>query len=84
MLNEHVGSISNDITPWVGTIAKQDIGLWVDYALLLLLGGVPWHSYFQRVSGLITSLMRIIISITIRIPALLYSIVELNHAQMID
>jgi len=50
LTNEHVGSIANDVTPWIGSIARQDSGLWADYALLLLLGGVPWQCYFQRVN----------------------------------
>ncbi len=52
LTNEHVGSIANDVTPWIGSIARQDSGLWADYALLLLLGGVPWQCYFQRVNTL--------------------------------
>lgn len=48
-MNEHVASIANDVTPWMGTIAKQDVGLWLDLALLLVFGGVPWQAYFQRV-----------------------------------
>ena len=30
-------------------------GVWVDYAFLLLLGGVPWQCYYQRVLSSKTS-----------------------------
>ncbi|XP_007902637.1 high-affinity choline transporter 1-like [Callorhinchus milii] len=35
--------------PWLGTINSQDIFTWLDNFLLLMLGGVPWQVYFQRV-----------------------------------
>ena len=34
---------------WLGTVEHHEWGVWVDTALLCLLGGVPWQSYFQRV-----------------------------------
>ncbi|XP_060625685.1 high affinity choline transporter 1 [Anolis sagrei] len=35
--------------PWLGTIKTPDIFIWVDNFLLLILGGIPWQAYFQRV-----------------------------------
>lgn len=34
---------------WVGTIKKEDIGEWIDTMLLLILGGIPWQGYMQRI-----------------------------------
>ncbi|CAH1793547.1 unnamed protein product [Owenia fusiformis] len=34
---------------WIGTLETQDIGIWIDSALLLTFGGIPWQVYFQRV-----------------------------------
>merc|ERR1719318_2147113 len=38
------------LTPaWYGSVADHEWGEWVDYALLCLMGGIPWQCYFQRV-----------------------------------
>ncbi|XP_019644004.1 PREDICTED: high-affinity choline transporter 1-like isoform X1 [Branchiostoma belcheri] len=34
---------------WYGTWDTTYTGVWIDYALLLMCGGVPWQVYFQRV-----------------------------------
>uniref|UniRef100_H2YD71 Uncharacterized protein n=1 Tax=Ciona savignyi TaxID=51511 RepID=H2YD71_CIOSA len=34
---------------WLGTWDINSTGLWIDSALLLLFGGIPWQVYFQRV-----------------------------------
>ena len=34
---------------WLGSVQRHEWGVWLDTALLCLLGGVPWQSYFQRV-----------------------------------
>ncbi|XP_078494543.1 high-affinity choline transporter 1 [Ciona intestinalis] len=34
---------------WLGTWDISTTGLWIDSALLLLFGGIPWQVYFQRV-----------------------------------
>ena len=40
--------LSDEVTPaWYGEVAAQDWGVWVDYAFLLLLGGIPWQCYYQ-------------------------------------
>lgn len=36
-------------TGWVGHIASDRWGVWVDVYLLLIFGGIPWQVYFQRV-----------------------------------
>lgn len=38
-----------DIPAWYGQVATKDWGVWIDYAFLLLLGGIPWQAYYQRV-----------------------------------
>nr|XP_056717836.1 high affinity choline transporter 1 [Euleptes europaea] len=35
--------------PWLGFIKTPDIYTWLDNFLLLILGGIPWQAYFQRV-----------------------------------
>lgn len=47
--NEHVGNIGETKDIWLGSIAPADTGLWIDYALLMIFGGIPWQVYFQRV-----------------------------------
>ncbi|KAI8503937.1 High affinity choline transporter 1 [Branchiostoma belcheri] len=34
---------------WYGTWDTTYTGVWIDYALLLMCGGIPWQCYFQRV-----------------------------------
>ncbi|XP_076858228.1 high-affinity choline transporter 1 isoform X2 [Brachyhypopomus gauderio] len=36
-------------TPWLGSIHPSDGWMWADNFLLLVLGGIPWQVYFQRV-----------------------------------
>ncbi|XP_030636575.1 high-affinity choline transporter 1 [Chanos chanos] len=36
-------------TPWLGKIESSDTWMWADNFCLLMLGGVPWQVYFQRV-----------------------------------
>jgi len=32
-----------------GKLERNDVGVWVDYAIMLVFGGIPWQAYFQRV-----------------------------------
>jgi len=32
-----------------GKLERNDIGVWIDYAIMLIFGGIPWQAYFQRV-----------------------------------
>ncbi|XP_037069019.1 high-affinity choline transporter 1-like [Pollicipes pollicipes] len=34
---------------WIGSIESHWAGVWFDYAMLLICGGIPWQVYFQRV-----------------------------------
>lgn len=34
---------------WQGSIAAEDAGVWLDSAILMILGGIPWQVYFQRI-----------------------------------
>ncbi|XP_012675246.1 high affinity choline transporter 1 [Clupea harengus] len=36
-------------TPWLGHINSSDGWMWMDNFCLLMLGGIPWQVYFQRV-----------------------------------
>uniref|UniRef100_A0A3Q3VWI5 High affinity choline transporter 1 n=1 Tax=Mola mola TaxID=94237 RepID=A0A3Q3VWI5_MOLML len=36
-------------SPWLGKIEPEDKWLWMDNFCLLILGGIPWQVYFQRV-----------------------------------
>uniref|UniRef100_A0A3B4A1F3 Uncharacterized protein n=1 Tax=Periophthalmus magnuspinnatus TaxID=409849 RepID=A0A3B4A1F3_9GOBI len=36
-------------SPWRGSISKSDTWVWIDNFCLLMLGGIPWQVYFQRV-----------------------------------
>ncbi|CAB1328801.1 unnamed protein product [Coregonus sp. 'balchen'] len=36
-------------TPWLGKIDSADTWMWIDNFCLLMLGGIPWQVYFQRV-----------------------------------
>ncbi|MBN3299471.1 high affinity choline transporter 1-like [Amia ocellicauda] len=35
--------------PWLGSIESSDVWNWMDNFFLLMLGGIPWQVYFQRV-----------------------------------
>ncbi|XP_076839369.1 high-affinity choline transporter 1 [Brachyhypopomus gauderio] len=35
--------------PWLGNIQSGDMWMWADDFCLLMLGGIPWQVYFQRV-----------------------------------
>jgi len=48
--NIYEEKLSDNVTPaWYGSVASQDWGAWIDYAFLLLFGGIPWQCYYQRV-----------------------------------
>merc|ERR1719210_175814 len=48
--NIYEAKLDDGVTPaWYGKVEPHDIGAWVDYAFLLLLGGIPWQCYYQRV-----------------------------------
>jgi len=48
--NIYTAKLEDGVTPaWYGSVADHEWGQWVDYALLCLMGGIPWQCYFQRV-----------------------------------
>ncbi|XP_066934493.1 high-affinity choline transporter 1-like [Clytia hemisphaerica] len=51
MSNDAVHSISLNSTSWTGSWDTETFstGKWIDFALLLIFGGIPWQVYFQRV-----------------------------------
>ena len=61
-VHEQGGSIDPSVTDWVGEIKDYQIGEWIDYAFLLLLGGIPWQCYYQRVLSSTTSKRAVLLS----------------------
>ncbi|GFQ90357.1 high-affinity choline transporter 1 [Trichonephila clavata] len=49
LTNDAVGSLSLKDTDWIGSVEPAYVGQYMDYGLLLILGGIPWQVYFQRV-----------------------------------
>jgi len=49
LTNEHVAPISTTADEWKGVLKPYKAGKWIDYAMLLICGGIPWQVYFQRV-----------------------------------
>ncbi|XP_063716086.1 high-affinity choline transporter 1-like [Symsagittifera roscoffensis] len=47
--NEHVKPIMETWPEWKGEFEWKQAGHWLDIALLLMFGGIPWQVYFQRV-----------------------------------
>ncbi|ELT88107.1 hypothetical protein CAPTEDRAFT_157516 [Capitella teleta] len=48
--NENVENISSTFdTSWGGEIPKNTIAAWIDLAIAMTLGTIPWQTYFQRV-----------------------------------
>ncbi|XP_054716393.1 high-affinity choline transporter 1-like [Uloborus diversus] len=47
--NSAVGSLALKDTDWIGSLNGRELGQYLDYGLLLVLGGIPWQVYFQRV-----------------------------------
>jgi len=41
--NPAVGSLLEGEHDWIGTVDKKDYGQWIDYAFLLVFGGIPWQ-----------------------------------------
>ncbi|XP_065065906.1 high-affinity choline transporter 1-like isoform X2 [Rhopilema esculentum] len=49
MSNPNVKSITSTKDEWLGTFDVERTGEWMDYAMHLVCGGLPWQVYFQRV-----------------------------------
>lgn len=47
--HKHVSSITENDHKWLGEVKGEAWGPWLDYAALLICGGIPWQVYFQRV-----------------------------------
>ncbi|XP_042226481.1 high-affinity choline transporter 1-like isoform X2 [Homarus americanus] len=79
MTHEAVSSLNPNITNWLGSIDADnpsEWGQWIDYAILLICGGIPWQVYFQRVLSSRTSKQAEVLSylgaigcITMAVPA---------------
>lgn len=80
--NPAVGSISFSETDWGGKVDSHLWAEWVDFWLLLLLGGIPWQAYFQRVLSAQTSKRAVLLSyggcaiaVVMAVPATLFGAV---------
>ncbi|XP_062910439.1 high-affinity choline transporter 1-like [Mobula hypostoma] len=49
--------------PWLGKIDEIFIGRWIDNLFIMVLGGIPWQAYFQRVLAASSSKSAQILSI---------------------
>src|SRR2546426_976040 len=49
MVHPAVKNMSMEHIDWFGTLPSHLYGQYLDSGLLLILGGVPWQVYFQRV-----------------------------------
>lgn len=47
--NDLVENITDTKSEWLGSLHGAKVGKWLDYAMLLICGGIPWQVYFQRV-----------------------------------
>jgi len=47
--NEVTANINDTRSEWLGSLEGYKVGKWIDYAMLLICGGIPWQVYFQRV-----------------------------------
>ncbi|GAB1599497.1 high-affinity choline transporter 1-like isoform X1 [Argonauta hians] len=49
LLDDRVASISSTKDKWLGSIAKEESGVWIDLLITMTFGTIPWQSFFQRV-----------------------------------
>ncbi|XP_078259223.1 high-affinity choline transporter 1-like [Rhinoraja longicauda] len=50
--------------PWVGQIHTKRVWIWIDNYCLMILGGIPWQAYFQRVLSASTAAQAQVMSIS--------------------
>ncbi|KAM9173839.1 high affinity choline transporter 1 [Pangshura tecta] len=46
---KNIGFTAAQKESWLGSIESPDVYSWLDNFFLLMLGGIPWQAYFQRV-----------------------------------
>ncbi|XP_078077571.1 high-affinity choline transporter 1-like [Mustelus asterias] len=79
-LNPAVTSIAITATqyvyrePWIGSIDSGNAWIWVDNYVLMILGGIPWQAYFQRVLSTSTAAQAQIISFVAALSTLILAI----------
>ncbi|XP_072120298.1 high-affinity choline transporter 1-like [Mobula birostris] len=60
--------------PWIGKIPAKKAWVWIDNYFLMILGGIPWQAYFQRVLSSSTAaraqLMSLVASLLVLILAI--------------
>jgi high affinity choline transporter 7 len=42
-MNEHVLPLNSQEVDWIGEVKPEEYGFYLDYGLLLILGGIPWQ-----------------------------------------
>ncbi|KAL8608172.1 hypothetical protein ACOMHN_016627 [Nucella lapillus] len=47
--NDRVGQFTDHPDRWTGQLTGLDASPWIDLAIAMILGTIPWQSYFQRV-----------------------------------
>ncbi|XP_025099151.1 high-affinity choline transporter 1-like [Pomacea canaliculata] len=81
-MNHEAVDISRVSGTWIGTIPTSSIGVYLDFTLLLILGGIPWQTYFQRVLACrnarvacVSSLVGAVASVILAIPPCVIGVV---------
>ena len=74
LTNPNVDSIDFSVTDWGGEVQSHLWGEWIDIWMLLLLGGVPWQAYFQRVLSTKSSSRAVYLSYGGAVIALLFAV----------
>lgn len=75
MTNEHVTSITtNSSTVWIKELEPKYVGYYMDSFMLLILGGIPWQAYFQRVLSANSAFNAKMLSITAGLGCVIMSV----------
>ncbi|XP_071491029.1 high-affinity choline transporter 1-like [Diadema antillarum] len=48
LTNDAVTPLNETKERWLGHLSPNKVGVWLDYIMQLLCGGVPWQVYYQR------------------------------------
>lgn len=49
LTHESVGNIFKNSDEWLGTLDTKFVAAWIDLAVAMTFGTIPWQAYFQRV-----------------------------------
>jgi len=73
MVNKAVTKVSDTSSSWLGQW-PDNYGQWIDFALLLVFGGIPWQVYFQRVLACKTAKISQVLSFSAAIGCIIMAI----------